>query len=270
LGNASRYREQQFFYQKFKKTFIMKTREFGLIMLVAALTLTFVSCSDSVDSLEDLTTLGQVDEKSEEIEAICGYCDFSGTLNENEIAGLMEMREEEKLAKQVYVFFFEKYNYRIFNNISKSEDAHARAVLYLINGYGLLDPTPENDTEFSNPLFGELYAQLTQNGSASLSEALKAGAFIEEHDIADLRRLIAETENENIKRVYGNLLRASVFHLRAFTNVLKIQGQTYVPSILSPEEYNELLNGDNDDEEETTASGTFTPPANCPVTGQNS
>src|SRR5690606_26027203 len=118
-------------------------------------------------------------EKSAEVAAICGTCDFSGTLTEAEIAGLMEMREEEKLARQVYIFMYEKYEYRVFNNISKSEDTHTSAVLHLIDGFGLTDPTPASDTEFNNPVFTELYAQLTEKGSESLIEALKVGAYIE-------------------------------------------------------------------------------------------
>ena len=222
----------------------MKTRKFGLMMLATGLTLAFASCSESINSIDDLSELAIVDEKSSEIAALCGNCDFSGTLSEDEILGLMEMREEEKLARQVYIYFFDMYNYRIFNNISKSEDAHTSAILHLINGYGLEDPTPESDTEFFNPLFNELYAQLTEKGSENLVEALKTGAFIEEYDIADLRRLLSETQNEDVKRVYGNLLRGSQFHLRAFSNVLKLKGESYQPTILTNEEYFEILNAE--------------------------
>ncbi|NCB08075.1 MAG: DUF2202 domain-containing protein [Bacteroidia bacterium] len=133
------------------------------------------------------------------------------------------------------------YNYRIFANIAKSENAHTSAVLYLINGFGLTDPSPAGATEFSNPLFTDLYAQLTAKGSESLVEALKVGAFIEEYDIADLQRHIAETENATVAKVYGNLLRGSKFHLKAFTSVLKIMGESYSPTVLTDEEYQQIL-----------------------------
>jgi len=220
----------------------MKTRKLVLIMAVAGLTLAFASCSESINSLEDSIDLTAPDEKSSEIEALCGTCDFSGTLSKDEIEGLMEMREEEKLAREVYLYLYDKWGSPVFSNIAKSENAHTSAVLYLINGFGLTDPTPEVNTEFNNQLFNELYAQLTEKGSESLVEALKTGAFIEEYDIADLRRLIGETQNENVKKVYGNLLRGSEFHLRAFTNVLKTQGASYEPTILTTEEYLDILN----------------------------
>jgi hypothetical protein len=216
----------------------MKTIKLFLVMAVAAIA--FASCSESVNGVDE-TIISDMDEKSAEVAAICGTCDFSGTLTEVEVDGLMEMREEEKLARQVYIFFYERYQYRVFNNISKSENAHTSAVLNVIAGFGLTDPTPLADTEFYNPLFTELYAQLTEKGSESLVEALKVGAFIEEFDINDLQNLIETTENPTVKRVYGNLLRASKFHLKAFTNSLKLLNVTYTPTVISVEEYNEIL-----------------------------
>jgi tRNA isopentenyl-2-thiomethyl-A-37 hydroxylase MiaE len=115
-----------------------------------------------------------------------------------------------------------------------------------------------------------LYADLSSKGKASLIDALKVGAFIEEYDIADLERLIAATENETIKRVYGNLLRGSKFHIKAFTNVLKVYGETYTPTIISQEEYETILNeetnkGDDNSTTGTVVSGTGT----CDGTGPN-
>lgn len=217
----------------------MKTSK--LFLVLAIVSLAFASCSKENDVADEAIVAAAVDEKSAEVAALCGTCDFTGTLTEAEVTSLMEMREEEKFAREVYLAMNAKYNYRTFANISKSENAHTSAVLYLIKGFGLTDPSPVAATEFSNPLFTDLYAQLTAKGSVSLIEALKVGAFIEEYDIADLQRHLAETENATVAKVYGNLLRGSKFHLKAFTNALKVQGATYTPTVLTVEEYNEIL-----------------------------
>ena len=120
----------------------MKTRKLFMILAVTGMTLAFASCSESVNSVEGTADLATIELKSSEIASICGTCDFSGTLTDDEIAGLMEMREEEKLAREVYRAFYTQYNYRIFNNISNSKNPHTSAVLNLINGFGLTDPTP--------------------------------------------------------------------------------------------------------------------------------
>lgn len=219
----------------------MKTRTITTIFALTAISLTFASCSETLNSIEEPMDVF-VEGKSTEIDAkLYDSCDFTGTLTEADIKGLMEMREEEKLAREVYLFMYEKYNHRVFANIAKSENAHTSAVLHLINGFGLTDPTPVSVIDFHNPLFADLFVQLTEKGSESLVEALKVGAFIEEYDIADLQRLLEETQNETIKRVYGHLLNASKIHLRAFTNSLNFLKESYTPTILSVEEYNLII-----------------------------
>ena len=234
----------------------MKTVKTETILALAAIVIMVASCSETVNNVEDAFALAN-DEKSTELAAAptdsC-YCDFSATLSETEIEGLMEMREEEKLARDVYRTFYEMHNHVVFNNISKSEDAHTRAVLHLINGFGLADPAFEEDGMFTSELFASLYKELTEKGNTSLVEALKIGAFIEEYDIADLEKLLDETENETISRVYSNLLEGSKNHIRAFTNALKRLGETYNPTIISQEQYELILS-----ETPKNTDDTFTP-----------
>jgi hypothetical protein len=152
------------------------------------------------------------------------------------VDGLMLMREEEALAKDVYLYFYAKYKYRIFSNIAASEKVHTTAVLSLINYFQLTDPATGKIAEYTNPAITELYQNLTAKGT-TVEDALATGAFIEEYDINDLKIQIAATQNADLKKVYGNLLRASGFHLKSFTAMLKLKGITYVPQILSAEEY---------------------------------
>lgn len=239
----------------------MKTR--FVFTVLTGIALMFSACSEKSDVADEVLqddVLQTIDpEKSTEIAELVGdSCDFTATLTEDEVAGLLAMREEEKLARDVYRSFYAEYGHRVFNNISKSEDAHMSAVLYVINGYGLIDPAYEEEGVFNADPFPGLYAQLTEQGSAGLVEALKVGALIEELDIADLQIHIAETENATIQRVYGNLLRGSTFHLRAFTAVLNSMGETYTPTILSQEDYESLLASDDTDTDDED-DGTFVP-----------
>ncbi len=212
---------------------------------LAGFALFFAACSEKEDGIDSVLTTSD-DIKSTELAAAPGdSCDFTATLTEDEVAGLLEMREEEKLAHDVYIYFYETYEYFVFNNISESEDAHSRAVLYLINGFGLVDPAQAEVGEFTADLYKTLYSDLTAQGSTSLADALKVGAFIEEYDIADLQRLIAETTNETILRVYGNLLRGSESHLGAFVNVLAALGEKYEPQIISEAAFAEILSQPN-------------------------
>ncbi len=218
----------------------MKTKRLVTVLAVAGIVLLFASCSKSLKTTED-DAIANIEKSAESVAAPGDSCTFSGTLTEAEIEGLMEMREEEKLARDVYLKFYEIHGYIVFNTIAKSETAHSNAVLYLINGYGLEDPALSGEGEFTNPAFTDLYTKLVEQGKGSLVEALKVAAFIEEYDIADLLRLLEENENADVERVYGNLLRGSEIHMRAFTNSLTRLKETYSPTIISPELFQDIL-----------------------------
>jgi len=164
----------------------------------------------------------------------------STSISEAERNGLILMREEEKLAGDVYAYFYEKYALRPFTNINKSEVRHSDAVLRLLTYFGIPDPALTETGKFKNPDIQALYNKLTADGSTT-ENALAVGAFIEEYDIADLRKLIAETQNADIKMVYTNLLNGSYNHIKAFTRVLAGRGVTYSPQIISIDELNEII-----------------------------
>ena len=171
-----------------------------------------------------------------------------GDLTDKEIQGLLFMREEEKLAHDVYIVFFEKYNRRIFKNIARSEQKHTNAVLRLINRYELTDPVSTNDIGvFVNQDLQDLYDALIAKGNNSLIDALAVGAEIEEVDILDLKRWMADiVENDDLLFVYNNLLRGSRNHLRAFNRNLENLNIVYVPQHLDQADYDLIVNSRNE------------------------
>ena len=160
-----------------------------------------------------------------------------------QIDGLLFMREEEKLARDVYLTLFDQWNLSIFKNIAASESTHMDAILALLDSYGIDDPAAGKAVgEFTDPDLQALYDQLVAQGSQSLSDALKVGAAIEEIDILDLEERIALTDMADIIVVYESLLKGSRNHLRSFTKTLAQQtGETYVPQYLSQDAYDVIV-----------------------------
>ena len=151
-------------------------------------------------------------------------------LTDTEKSWLTYMREEEKLARDVYMFMYDKWGSQIFSNISASEQTHMDAIKTLLDRYGILDPAAGKEPgEFTNQDLQDLYNTLIEDGSVSLVEALNVGVVIEETDIDDLNAGIASTKRKDIKTVYSNLLRGSLNHLKAFVSNLAIQGVVYEP-----------------------------------------
>ena len=142
-------------------------------------------------------------------------------LTDDENYWLTYMREEEKVARDVYLYLNEKWNIRIFKNIAASEQVHMDAIKALLDTYTLPDPaTGLGKGEFTHPDLQELYDDLIRQGSISKLEALKVGVIIEETDIDDLNEGIATTRHNDIKTVYSNLLQGSLNHLDAFESTL--------------------------------------------------
>jgi hypothetical protein len=163
-------------------------------------------------------------------------------LSADEVNSLNLMREEEKLARDVYTFLYSKWNLQIFVNIGESEQRHMDAVLQLLTKYNLPDPIGDNKAgEFSNTKLQELYNQLTAQGSTSLADALKVGATIEDLDIFDLETALTEINSQDIRTVYENLNRGSRNHLRAFYSNLVSRGEMYVPQYISQTAFDSIV-----------------------------
>lgn len=155
---------------------------------------------------------------------------------------LIYMREEEKLARDVYSILYEKWRMPIFSNIAQSEQTHTEAVQDILTKYNITDPvTHDSVGVFTNSNLQELYNNLTARGITSREEALTVGALIEDLDIADLKRNISETDNDDITLVYENLMRGSRNHLRSFTTQLVSLNTVYTPQYISKEEFDEII-----------------------------
>jgi hypothetical protein len=169
----------------------------------------------------------------------------AGTLSEAETEGILYMREEEKLAHDVYVKLYETWGLPSFQNIAQSEQTHTEAVNVLIDRYSLNDPANGQAVGvFTNVKLQELYNQLVAEGSQSLADALRVGAAIEEIDILDLEERLAQTDQADIQTVYQDLLKGSGNHLRAFTsNLTRQTGEIYQPQYLSQAAYQAIVGG---------------------------
>lgn len=136
-------------------------------------------------------------------------------------AELVFVREEEKLARDVYLTMFDLWGKTIFSNISVSEQRHMDAVKNVLDKYRISDPVGTNAVGvFTDPVIQGLYDQLIAKGSISLKDALEVGVIIEEMDIEDIQEMIPLFTQQDIINVLTNLLAGSNNHLAAFNKIL--------------------------------------------------
>lgn len=165
----------------------------------------------------------------------------TSALTDAEVASLLKMKEEEKLARDVYSALYQKWGNPVFSRISVAENNHLNAIVNLLKYYGEADTLISDAGTFADANVQTLYNNLVSQGSAAVEEGYKTGALIEEMDLKDLGEVIAATSNTNIIMVYENLERGSRNHLRAFYRQLTALGIVYTPAYLTQAEYDQIV-----------------------------
>jgi hypothetical protein len=196
------------------------------------------------------------------------YASMDGVVVDyNEQTHLAFMREEEKLARDVYIRLSTMYpDHPIFGNIDDSEQKHTEAVRDMLVKYGLDDPnTNDNVGVYTGEGYGwyftEKFHELIERASISELEALYVGAFIEELDMMDINqcpRVIVETDNDindvtecgrvytdnaDIDNLYASLLDGSDSHLEAYVrNIERYIGKgNYQAQVLPQAQVDDIL-----------------------------
>ena len=114
-------------------------------------------------------------------------------LDANELEHLVFMREEEKLARDLYITLGTRFPHlKIFGKIDDAEQRHTCAVCDMLEKYGAADPsTNDNVGVYNGETYGHYftakYEELVGRGSVSALDALYVGAYIEEFDMIDIK-----------------------------------------------------------------------------------
>lgn len=205
------------------------TLDLTLKLMFLALMFVFISCGNDDDKKED-----DVPD------------DNPALVTNAEKSDLLQLREEEKLARDVYLYAYNKYGSNIFVNISSSEQTHMDRVLIILNTYKLEDPVDSIVGVFNDDALQNLYNQLVAQVDLSLLDALKVGATIEDLDIYDIAEFQERTEKSDILSMYESLKCGSRNHLRSFYSNIVRNGGSYSPQYISQSYYESVINGENE------------------------
>ena len=193
----------------------------ALPVVILILSLSFLNaCDDNIDELNNITT--------------------NQIVTQADKAALLFMLEEEKLARDTYMYLDNLWSSNQFANIKNSEQYHKNAIENLLIQYNV-DYTILAIGEFENPELQDFYDLFVIDGAISLSNALQIGATIEDLDIVDLQDYIDASSNTALISVFGNLQCGSRNHLRSFVSGIENIGDSYTPQYLSQEEYDAII-----------------------------
>lgn len=168
-------------------------------------------------------------------------------LSDGERADLIWVREEEKLARDLYLLFAQCFAQRSFQQIARAEQSHMDLVAGMLTRYAVADPVQGRPMGlFADDQLQRLYDQLAVAGGSALVEALRVGALVEETDLADVAEMLAASDNRDLDVVYQNLAKGSRNHLRAYVGQLERYGVEYRPSILDEATFAAIVNADKE------------------------
>ena len=148
--------------------------------------------------------------------------------------------EEERMARELYAAFGERWSLRPFANIPVSEARHEAVLRQLAARAGITPPAAAAGV-FANAEVQRRYHEILALGQGSAPAALRAGALVEETDIADLRAMARTTDDPTLRATIAALERASENHLRAFVRNLRMRGITYQPVVLATDDYQSIV-----------------------------
>jgi len=206
----------------------------GLGLILTVIIFTLGSCK------KDKNTVGNV-KNTENINTVNLQSQVNilpkESLSVEELNSLAFLREEEKLAMDVYITLYNKWGVKIFDNISRSENSHMSLVLSLLNKYDLPDPVGANTVGiFKNTNLQALYNQLVLEGNKSPLNAYVVGATIEDLDLFDIKVALLKIDNQDIRYVLDILAKGSRNHMRSFYNNIINAGGTYNPQYITKDE----------------------------------
>lgn len=169
-------------------------------------------------------------------------------LSQEELEAITFLREEEKLARDVYATLALSWNIPVFSNIARAEQRHMDHVAVLLQRNDVPDPISDDTIgAFQNPELQSLYTSLVSSGETSLEGALRVGATIEDLDIADINEMLAESDNLDIALIGHNLNKGSRNHMRAFSRALEMNGfEPYEAQYLTQDEVDAIISSDHE------------------------
>ena len=219
----------------------------SLLVVVPALLLACqADPADETDIQDDGTQIEDEGSDTDTDDVDTDDTDTDDVLSEQS-ADLLFIREEEKLARDVYDVLGAQYGTQIFQNIRKSEQGHMEALLPHILRLGLTDPIVDDSTgAFTNPDLTALYETLIDQGDVDLVAALTVGATIEDLDIVDIANAIVRADDAELITTYERLMCGSRNHLRSYTTQLGRQGADYTAQYLTPAELESILAQSNE------------------------
>jgi hypothetical protein len=164
-------------------------------------------------------------------------------LNETETADIIYLQEAEKVQRDIYLFFTQRFQtIPLFNQMAQAANRSMSVDNVILERYGIPNPELQAWGTFTNKKLQVIYDKVTGEGSSPVN-ALKASATSEDLHIADLNAALGRTDNDDLKFIYNQQLVLSRNNLRGIIPWIAAfePSYTYSPTYITPNYYTSII-----------------------------
>lgn len=222
----------------------MKTTLFAAVLIGF---FALISCTKSDDLIpEGETSLSLLSVDAEGVSSmtranVVPVLDATSPLTADEIEFLYAMREDEKLARDLYAYFWTRYpTAPQIQRISKAEESHIAAIETVLDYYEISYPAMSAPGVFEDSTRQALYDELALK-SETMLEAFQTMAFVEDRDLFAYKMVQSQITNANLSLLIENMIKASTNHLKAAIRQIFVRDGSYTSIYLSAEEYDAII-----------------------------
>lgn len=223
----------------------MKTKV--CMFALATFVLFMISCSSNELDVPDVSSEVQLLSVADDgvstfvLNNVCPVFTVTDPLTTDEIEFIYAVREDEKLAHNLYIYFVTQYpTARQLANIGNAEINHITTIERVFTYYEIDFPTLGQPGVFTDENRQAIYTRLTAQGS-TLHEAYQVMAALEEENIVIYSKVASELTNPNLQLIINNLAQSSENHFKVLVNQITAWGSIYTPTLLEASQYEEIL-----------------------------
>jgi hypothetical protein len=148
------------------------------------------------------------------------------SLDDRERASMRYMLQVHKMARDVYLQYFDLWKVGLFSELAHGKQLNMDAMLELMRKYDLAPQVrPEEFGQFSDRKFSKQYSNFLQTGRLSMFEALRAAGTIENLCLFDASNQMERTDNQDLRRAYALFMQESRDNLQRIKKLLNLYGE---------------------------------------------
>ncbi|MCB0645205.1 MAG: DUF2202 domain-containing protein [Saprospiraceae bacterium] len=159
---------------------------------------------------------------------------------------LVQIFEQEKMARDVYTQIGEKFGIKILKNAAIGKQKQMSQILDLLALNQANIAFDDAQGVFRNAELTEHYNAFLAEGLGSLNNAFRVGAKMEDYNIYQIDKVLSSTTNDKLVLLFSKLSCSSGNELKTQVNMLVGNGEMFMPDYISVKLYRSIMHDNHE------------------------